>query len=81
MGSRQNDDFFERPKRTFGSINKESSFKDFIPLTNLLKKNHEDRVQDYLKDMDENADQDDDWFSTKKVDSIKKKDKDREAMK
>jgi len=44
-----------------------------------LKKNHEDRVQDYLKDMEEGADQEDDWFSTKKVDNMKKRD--RDAMK
>ena len=76
MGSRQDDEFFEKPKRTFNSIYKESSFKDFIPLSNLLKKNHEDRVQDYLKDMEEGADQEDDWFSTKKVDNMKKRDRD-----
>lgn len=51
LGSRE-DEFFEKPKKSYKSIHKEGSFGNFIPLRDLLKKNHEDRVQDYLKEMD-----------------------------
>ena len=66
MGSRD-DDFFERPKPTkknYNSIHKEGSFGHFIPLRDLLKKNHEDRVQDYLKM--ENLENDDEAVNMKK---------------
>ena len=63
MGSRD-DEFFERPKKNYNSIHKEGSFGHFIPLRDLLKKNHEDRVQDYLKM--ENLDNDDEALNMKK---------------
>ena len=63
MGSRD-DEFFERPKKKYDSIHKEGSFGHFIPLRDLLKKNHEDRVQDYLKM--ENLDNDEETMPMKK---------------
>ena len=39
---------------------KQSSQTNFIPLRDLLQKNHADRVQDYLKKMDSSSQNDED---------------------
>jgi hypothetical protein len=51
MGSRNEGSYLTGSARK--GIHKENSVGNFIPLRDLLKKNHEDRVQDYLKEMEE----------------------------
>ena len=51
MGSRNEGSYLTGSARK--GIHKENSVGNFIPLRDLLKKNHEDRVQDYLREMEE----------------------------
>lgn len=57
MGSRNDSSFYKGGGRR--GIHRENSLGSFIPLRDLLKKNHEDRVQDYLKEMEEGDHADD----------------------
>ena len=50
MGSRNEGSYLTGSARK--GIHKENSVGNFIPLRDLLKKNHEDRVKDYLNEME-----------------------------